>query len=267
MPGFIKAFGVGLGFGVAIGLLYAPKSGKESRKYVAETAGMVKDRTVTSATWAGKKTMQIVDAVRAPVDLDGEMDIPIYRSIEYYIEEVPEEEEAVTAGTRQERPQATAKAEKEVMVKNLLGDEVGQLMGVLMDPEKNEVEYGVVALKNRTNEQELCAVPWSEMKQAEEGNYQSDYTCGLPERTLEEAPKFTQSELQDQTQPETISQTQSQIASPMSQPESQMPPQNQTPMPSQNQQKGEAAKQSRNQSLIDEIRGFWRRRSDKSSEK
>jgi len=61
-----------------------------------------------------------------------------------------------------------------------------------------------VALKDRKNEEELCAIPWSEMKEVEEGNYQSGYNCSASEEELEEAPRFTESEIKTEQQNRSI---------------------------------------------------------------
>ncbi len=126
--------------------------------------------------------------------------VTVYRTIEYYIEAFPVEEEPGERELAQQRATSTLteQAEKEIKVLGPDGGEVGQLKGVLMDPQGQTVQYGVVALNDRKNERDLCAVPWSELKENEEGNYQGNYTCAIPRQSMAESPKFTERELKNQ---------------------------------------------------------------------
>ena len=69
MDNSAKGFGIGLLVGVVLGLLFAPRPGKETRAVLKEKVDYIKDRALEVMEEAGEKSVEAVErsaeAVRA----------------------------------------------------------------------------------------------------------------------------------------------------------------------------------------------------------
>jgi gas vesicle protein len=65
--GKFTAFAVGLGIGVAVGLLFAPASGKKTRHYITRTAKQGLDDATSAGKRRSRRAQETVDDVKANV--------------------------------------------------------------------------------------------------------------------------------------------------------------------------------------------------------
>jgi gas vesicle protein len=60
-PEVVSAFGIGLGIGAAFGLLFAPKSGEETREYLSDTAQSAADEVMDRGKKISRRAKKAVD--------------------------------------------------------------------------------------------------------------------------------------------------------------------------------------------------------------
>ncbi len=232
MPGRNKTIGIGLGIiggiiaGAAIGLLYAPKRGAETRKIVQDRAteygNQARDTLSRAAGAAAERLKPLTgdtgvsqeantDTLTATPSPGGGgtrgTQVPATRPAEIQTEEAAHPRSRSGRRPRSQAPQNSAvntRMSSDVAPnKNVNGDtvsdssgkEIGKLEGVMLDNQSGEIIYGVIGFNDSANPEELCAVPWPALKQKGE----NEWTLEIPQPSREQALIFTRDTMPDES--------------------------------------------------------------------
>jgi gas vesicle protein/sporulation protein YlmC with PRC-barrel domain len=223
MPGKYRAMGIGLGLlggiltGAAIGLLYAPKRGTETRQLVKQKATQMGNQAVDMASKVADQVSKGVQQMstnkpssetpqnqgegsssdtgnQMPSTSSATRNLPVSRPDEIQTQEASHPRQrhnrrgrsatAVQVPVRQVQPQVEPPQNQNIeRVVDTNGQDVGKLEGVMLDSESGKIVYGVIALENGENAGKMCAVPWPALKE-ERDRYTLEIAPDRMERTI-----------------------------------------------------------------------------------
>lgn len=214
----------GLLAGAAIGLLLAPKTGKETRAMLKEKAEELKN-LAKERFKAGMMPPVAVETDPSVAQAKEKAEMPVMSPLEIQTEEAahpggfkePEAAEpAVEPSIRpsgsgrkaranvQARTINTALTPKVAPKKNVggnsvldgSGNEIGKLEGVMLDTDSGEIIYGVLVLNEGTAEEMLSAYPWPVFKETGVDRY----TLAIAPEKMEKTVKFSRQDIPGQAE-------------------------------------------------------------------
>lgn len=234
MLGNKRMMGIGFGLlggliaGAAVGLMYAPKRGEETRKLVKDKAMELRNRAMDTASLVATKATQAMQQIQGntpsqPGSMAGtagdavieNRELPVSRPMEIPTEEAAHpgpraSQQASQQASRRARNNALRRVtvnttmtprvapEKNVGGNTVIdntGKKIGKLEGVMLDTENGQIIYGVIAMGDGGMEEKLCAYPWPAFR--ETGNER--YTLDIAPEKMERMVTFTRQNMPSQT--------------------------------------------------------------------